>query len=99
MDDELHHIDDYTPEDAASQQQIVRSVRDMIRRIPLVQRQVLTLVDLEKCSYVEVASIMDIPVGTVMSRLSRARRTLHKHLIAANTAEESQSVKSIRRIK
>jgi len=44
--------------------------------LPLGQRQVVTLVDLEECSYVEAGEILEIPVGTVMSRLCRARRAL-----------------------
>lgn len=98
-DDESHSLDDYTPENAASEQQIVKRVRDAIGRIPIVQRQVITLVDLEKFSYAEVANIMCIPVGTVMSRLSRARRTLHQHLIAANKAEDGLTSSRVRRIK
>lgn len=98
-DDESHSIDDYTPENAASEQQIVRRVRDAIRRIPIDQRQVVTLVDLEKFSYLEVANIMSTPVGTVMSRLSRARRTLHKHLIVEKKAEDGLTLSSVRRVK
>lgn len=45
------------------------------------QRQVLTLVDLEEFSYSEVAEILEIPVGTVMSRLCRARKGLKEILI------------------
>jgi RNA polymerase sigma-70 factor, ECF subfamily len=44
------------------------------------QRQVLLLVSVEGLEYREVASILGIPVGTVMSRLSRARDNLHAHM-------------------
>ena len=44
------------------------------------QRQVLLLVSVEGLEYREVASVLGVPVGTVMSRLSRARDTLHAHL-------------------
>lgn len=99
MDDELHAMDDYTPENAANEQQIVKRVRDAIKRIPIEQRQVVTLVDLEKFSYVEVANIMSIPVGTVMSRLSRARQTLHKYLIVTKKAEDGLTLPRVRRVK
>jgi RNA polymerase sigma-70 factor (ECF subfamily) len=99
VDDELHLIDDHTPENAATEQQIVRRVRDAIKRIPLEQRQVVTLVDLERFSYAEVANIMSIPVGTVMSRLSRARQTLHKYLNVTKKAEDGVMRSSVRRVK
>jgi RNA polymerase sigma-70 factor, ECF subfamily len=44
------------------------------------QRQVLLLVSVEGLEYREVASILAVPVGTVMSRLSRARDNLHAHM-------------------
>jgi RNA polymerase sigma-70 factor (ECF subfamily) len=44
------------------------------------QRQVLLLVSVEGLEYREVASILGVPVGTVMSRLSRARDNLHAHM-------------------
>ena len=46
--------------------------------LPEEQRQVILLVGLEGMHYEEVASILDIPVGTVRSRLSRGRYTLRK---------------------
>jgi len=57
-------------------------VRAAIARLSLGQRQVLTLVDLEEFSYAEVSSILDIPIGTVMSRLCRARKHLRTELMS-----------------
>jgi RNA polymerase sigma-70 factor (ECF subfamily) len=55
--------------------------RDLIRaldRLPPEQRAVLLLVSVEDLSYAEVARVLGIPVGTVMSRLSRARERLRE---------------------
>jgi RNA polymerase sigma-70 factor (ECF subfamily) len=65
-----------SPESRCGREQIIACVRAAVARLPLGQRQVLTLVDLEEFGYAEVAGILDIPVGTVMSRLSRARASL-----------------------
>lgn len=51
-----------------------------IDSLPDEQRQVMILVCQEELSYAEVASILDIPTGTVMSRLSRARQAVAKKL-------------------
>lgn len=68
------------PEDACLQNEIVRRVRHAITALPAGQREVVTLVDLEEFSYAEVATILEIPIGTVMSRLSRARVALRDAL-------------------
>lgn len=49
------------------------AVLDALSRLPEDQRSVLLLVSVEELSYAETASVLDIPIGTVMSRLSRAR--------------------------
>lgn len=59
--------------------QELREVTDKMRELPEDQRAVLALVAVEGYSYKETAELLDIPVGTVMSRLSRARRTLIEH--------------------
>ena len=51
-------------------------------RLPEGQRRVLGLVALEEFSYRDVAETLDIPIGTVMSRLSRARRFLAERMTA-----------------
>ncbi|GAB4483824.1 MAG: RNA polymerase sigma factor [Burkholderiaceae bacterium] len=68
-------------EDDFARAQTVGRVRRAIAALPLGQREVVTLVDLEDFSYAEVAAILSIPVGTVMSRLARARCALREALI------------------
>ena len=55
-------------------------VLDAIWRLPEPFRNVLVFADIEELSYKEIASIMDLPMGTVMSRLSRGRRVLRIEL-------------------
>lgn len=86
-----------TPEARCNREQVIASVRAAVARLPLGQRQVLTLVDLEEFGYAEVAEILDIPVGTVMSRLSRARASLKNLLDAAMQQPGVQPV--LRRVK
>ena len=59
--------------------QELREVTAKMRELPEDQRAVLALVAVEGYSYKEAAELLDIPVGTVMSRLSRARKTLIEH--------------------
>jgi len=65
-----------SPEEKRASAELVGRVRRAVAALPLGQRQVVTLVDLEECSYSEAAEILAIPVGTVMSRLCRARQAL-----------------------
>jgi len=73
-------LDDEGPEMAvAAVQGASLEIRDLERALavlPPEQREVLLLIALEDMSYAEVAAMLDIPIGTVMSRLSRAREKL-----------------------
>ena len=73
---------DHTPELGLRKQQVIDRVRSAIARLPLGQRQVVTLVDLQGFSYTEVAEVLEIPIGTVMSRVCRARLALKAELIS-----------------
>lgn len=79
--DKLVLVEDRTPAHYAEQDNVVDRVRAAIAALPAGQCQVMTLVDLEDMSYAEVATILEIPVGTVMSRLCRARRSLAERLL------------------
>jgi RNA polymerase sigma-70 factor (ECF subfamily) len=61
-----------TPEQNAMDGQIVSAVQ----RLPEAQRAVMLLVAVEGLSYSEAAEVLDVPIGTVMSRLSRARQAI-----------------------
>lgn len=67
---------DETPEVLHSRRQTVARVRQALGQLPDNYRMVLTLVDLEGFSYADTAAVLDVPVGTVMSRLSRGRNQL-----------------------
>ncbi len=63
--------------------EIVCRVRKAVASLPVEQRQVIALVDLEEFSYCDVAQVLNIPIGTVMSRLHRARKNLLARLETA----------------
>ncbi len=76
--DDLPGHDD--PEQAANRTQLIARTREAIERLSDEQRQVLTLIDVAGFSYADTAIVLDVPVGTVMSRLSRARRRMREIL-------------------
>ena len=88
-----------SPEQRYASRQTVQRVRLAIAGLPIGQRQVITLVDIEECSYAAVAAILDLPVGTVMSRLARARQALRQHFMAEQTPQMTSQRAAIRRVK
>jgi len=64
------------PETAALQQEQAHALVAAVARLPLPFREVLLLRELEDLSYKEIARVVEAPVGTVMSRLARARALL-----------------------
>jgi RNA polymerase sigma-70 factor (ECF subfamily) len=70
------------PEDEYLQTVLHGDVDRALRALPFAHREVVILVDLEGLTYKEVAQALGCPVGTVMSRLSRARGVLRRALVA-----------------
>jgi RNA polymerase sigma-70 factor (ECF subfamily) len=90
-------IDDELPELAQRASQgdtlLLRDLDRAIARLPSEQRAVLLLVTLEEMSYEEVARALGIPIGTVMSRLSRAREKLRMMMLGQGAAAKLKVVK------
>jgi RNA polymerase sigma-70 factor (ECF subfamily) len=78
------------PEQAAARTSERQVLADAVAALPLPYREVLVLRELEEMSYKEIARVADLPVGTVMSRLARARGLLQRspllHAIRGRTS-------------
>jgi len=72
---------------------LVGALQRVIARLPAEQRAVLLLVTLEEMSYEQVARTLGIPIGTVMSRLSRAREKLRALMLGQGAAAKLKVVK------
>lgn len=81
----LHDLDDsdYLGEDGrqvVEARDEVRAARAAFDALPEEQRVVLSLVVLDDLSYAEAADTLNVPIGTIMSRLSRARASMAAHM-------------------
>jgi RNA polymerase sigma factor (sigma-70 family) len=90
LDWETDEIEDSAPLPSAvlSQKATVETVREAIAQLPLDFREVLVLRELEGLSYKEISEVSGVPLGTVMSRLARARHQLY--LILAERKQRDQ---------
>lgn len=80
LDDEMPIPDAATPELHLLQRADVESLRRAIETLPVEFREVLLMSDVEEMSYGEIAETLSIPIGTVTSRLIRARQKVRKAL-------------------
>lgn len=88
-----------SPDCLHCREEMIERVRTAIARLPTAQRMVVTLVDLEEFSYKEVSSILDLPIGTVMSRLSRGRKALKMLLLEPRQARSEETGKTKRHLR
>jgi len=78
FDETIHTVDEahLSPEVQMTKQAAARSLREGLERLPIEFREVVVLRELEGLSYKEIAHVSGVPMGTVMSRLARARKLL-----------------------
>ena len=84
IDDETLDIEDVSanPEAASPPFADAGAVRRAIAELPVEFREIVILREMEGFSYKEIADLAEVPIGTVMSRLARARKLLQKRLAA-----------------
>lgn len=92
FDEELHSQPGTTPESLAIAGDNRERLTRALETLPARFREVLVLRELEGCSYKEIAAITAIPIGTVMSALSRARHRLQQALTQRAPEEASREL-------
>jgi RNA polymerase sigma-70 factor (ECF subfamily) len=90
FDEDLHNTRQVTldPETSLLQKERAGLLQEALAALPLELREVLVLRELEELSYREIASIARIPIGTVMSRLSRGRQQLQQVLLNPSNGQQ-----------
>jgi RNA polymerase sigma-70 factor (ECF subfamily) len=85
FDEQMHSATDQSPdaESVLLNQAALGSLQDCLEALPLEFREVIILRELEELSYKEISDIAHVPIGTVMSRLARARKRLQECLAGA----------------
>jgi RNA polymerase sigma factor (sigma-70 family) len=83
LEDHALIVDDPDPEASVIQTQLGRRLNGLIDRLPAEFREVLVLREMEDMSYRDIAQVTGAPIGTVMSRLARARALLKQTWVAA----------------
>jgi RNA polymerase sigma-70 factor (ECF subfamily) len=85
-----------TPEQLLTRATLDANLQAALDALPDAFRQAVWLRDVEEFSYAEIAAIVGVPIGTVMSRISRGRRMLYERLSVARTPEGASDVGSRR---
>jgi RNA polymerase sigma-70 factor (ECF subfamily) len=80
-EDRLLPVSSHTPETVVITNDLGEALQGAIEALPVPFREVLLLADVEEMSYQEIAEALTIPIGTVMSRLARARKAARQKLV------------------
>jgi RNA polymerase sigma-70 factor (ECF subfamily) len=68
------------PLSESTHEERIQRLHEALQQLPVDMRDVLVLYEIEGWSYKQLASALNVPIGTVMSRISRARRRLQRAL-------------------
>lgn len=79
-----------SPEEIVTQKLEAEAIREAIDKLPEEYREAVVLADLNQLSYQEIADMLQIPIGTVRSRLSRGRRLVQRSLWAYTQLDQKQ---------
>lgn len=77
-----HRPNDYSPEELLTRATLDVDLQAALDALPEAFRQAVWLRDVEELTYAEIAGVLGVPIGTVMSRISRGRRALYERLQA-----------------
>jgi RNA polymerase sigma-70 factor (ECF subfamily) len=89
-----HAATDHSPEELLTRATLDADLQAALDALPDAFRQAVWLRDVEELSYAEIAQVLDVPIGTVMSRISRGRRALFERLQAGRSRQtETEPVK------
>jgi len=92
-DDEYAGLAEFAVPGAQMRSLEMRDLDYALQRLPAEQREVVLLVGLEEMSYADVALTLGVPIGTVMSRLSRGRERLRNLMAGAQPVEKLKVVR------
>jgi RNA polymerase sigma-70 factor, ECF subfamily len=81
-----------TPEQLLTRATLDADLQAALDALPDAFRQAVWLRDVEEFSYAEIARMIEVPIGTVMSRISRGRRLLYERLAASRTAPKVKAI-------
>ncbi|HYK35532.1 sigma-70 family RNA polymerase sigma factor [Alloacidobacterium sp.] len=81
-----------TPESLLLRSEDRQRVLDALAELPVHYREILLLCEVEELSYREIADVLSLPIGTVMSRLSRARNSLRRLVEMPSMRSQHESV-------
>ena len=85
FDDEIHspEVETASPEGLLARSRESETLRHALEELPEEFREIVVMRELEGMGYKEIAAVAGVPIGTVMSRLARARKRLQQTLTAA----------------
>jgi len=83
---------EYSPEQLLTRATLDADLQAALDGLPEAFRQAVWLRDVEELSYAEIAQVLDVPLGTVMSRISRGRRALFERLQPARATTDDKTM-------